>query len=103
MADQKIIGMCPRCGSSVVESPRAYGCESNDCKAVIFKDNKYFNSIGLTLTEEVATELFNEGQTFAKGLVSKRTGNTYDAYVKVNFEGEGWPQFSMEFPPRDNN
>lgn len=101
MAEQKIIAMCPRCGSNVVESPRAFGCENRDCKAVLWKENKYFEAIGLKMTEEIATELFNEGKTFAQGLVSKRTGNTYDAYVLVNFDGEDWPKFSMEFPSRD--
>ena len=99
----KEIGICPKCGSSIVETDRVFGCENRDCKAVIFKDNKYFKAIGLDVTEKVATDLFNDGKTFAKGLKSKRTGKEYDAYIKADFTGDGWPQFSMEFPSKDDN
>ena len=98
MADQKILGMCPCCGSNIVESPKAYGCENRDCKAVIFKENKYFQSIGLPVTEEVAEQLFNDGKYYAEGLISKRTGKAYNAYIKAEFNDGSWPSFSMEFP-----
>lgn len=98
MADQKIIGMCPCCGSNIVESPKAYGCENRDCHATIFKENNYFKSLGVEVTEELAESLFNQGEYYVEGMISKKTGKPYNAFICAKFDSSKWPEFHLEFP-----
>ena len=102
MADQKIIGICPCCGSNLIATPKAFGCENPDCKARIWVENKYFEAIGFKCTEEHAIALFNEGETWVEGLKSKKTGNSFDAYITAEFDSENWPQYGMRFKERES-
>lgn len=42
----KVIGICPNCGKSVVEREKGYFCENRECRFVLWKDNAFFKRLG---------------------------------------------------------
>lgn len=90
------LGICPRCGGKIVENQRAFTCSSK-CGIVLFKDDRFFASLGKKMTRTLAKELFAKGRAAVKGIVSAKTGKKYDLVVKVDFSGQ-WPQYTTEFP-----
>jgi DNA topoisomerase-3 len=96
VSDAEKIGICPRCGSAVVERKLSFCCASKDCDFALWKENKFMESIGLTLNKKVAKGLLSGGYT-AKGLVSKKTGKSYNAKIKLVEEGGKYPGYEMEF------
>jgi DNA topoisomerase-3 len=91
------IALCPRCGSPVVERKQTYGCSARDCDFVLWKNNKFMQSIGLSFTRNVADSLLTTGEYLASGLVSKKTGKRYSAKIKVVDNGGKYPSYEMEF------
>jgi len=92
----KVVGTCPRCGSPIIETPKAFGCSGykSGCTFVIWKEGKYGAHKVLAyskkkLTEKMATDLLKNGKTFVKKLVSEKTGKEYDAYITLNDTGNG--------------
>src|ERR671939_463809 len=92
------LGPCPRCGETIRENSRAYGCtswksrEEPGCGFVIWK-----RVAGRTLTPEVARQLLEEGRT--KEVISgfrSRAGKPFRARLVLN--GEGKVEF--DFPAR---
>lgn len=88
---------CPRCDGNIVENNKAFSC-SKRCGVVLFKEDKFFNSLGKKMTKTYAKSLFTKGQTVVKDIVSKKTNKKYDLVVKVDFSGK-WPEYATEFPP----
>jgi DNA topoisomerase-3 len=92
------LGPCPRCGETIRENSRAYGCtswkskEEPGCGFVIWK-----RVAGRTLTPELARQLLEEGRTrdVLSGFRS-RAGKPFRARLVLN--GEGKVEF--EFPAR---
>src|ERR671938_629428 len=92
------LGPCPRCGETIRENSRAYGCtswksrEEPGCGFVIWK-----RVAGRTITPEVARQLLEEGRTreVLSGFRSKG-GKPFRARLVLN--GEGKVEF--EFPTR---
>jgi DNA topoisomerase-3 len=92
------LGPCPRCGETIRENSRAYGCtswksrEEPGCGFVIWK-----RVAGRTLTPEIARQLLEEGKTreVLSGFRS-RAGKPFRARLVLN--GEGKVEF--EFPAR---
>jgi DNA topoisomerase-3 len=92
------LGPCPRCGETIRENSRAYGCtswksrEEPGCGFVIWK-----RVAGRTITPEVARQLLEEGRTreVLSGFRS-RNGKPFRARLVLN--GEGKVEF--EFPAR---
>ena len=77
------VGVCPKCGAHVVQTPKAYSCEQSreqKCDFVIWK-----NLCGKTLSEKSIQELLEKGctQSPVKGFVSK-TGKKFDAYLVLD-------------------
>lgn len=91
------IGVCPVCGSDVEEKQKGYFCSNRACKFVLWKNNRYFESIGKSLTGAVAQKLLSNGRVKLKGCKSVRTGKTYDATVVMDVTGDYNAQFTMEF------
>ena len=54
---KKAVGICPVCGSDVVESGKGWFCSNKDCHFGFWKNNAYFSKIGNTLTETMVEEL----------------------------------------------
>jgi DNA topoisomerase III len=92
------LGPCPRCGETIRENSRAYGCtswksrEEPGCGFVIWK-----RVAGRTLTPEVARQLLEEGKTreVLSGFRSKN-GKPFRARLVLNDEGK----VEFEFPAR---
>ena len=92
------LGPCPRCGETIRENSRAYGCtswkskEEPGCGFVIWK-----RVAGRTLTPEVARQLLEEGKTreVLSGFRSK-AGKPFRARLVLNEEG----RIEFEFPAR---
>lgn len=92
-----VIGKCPVCGKSVEEKAKGYFCSDRSCKFALWKNNRYFESIGKNLTDTVAQKLLDSGKIKLKGCKSARTGNTFDATVYMEVSEDGKVQFTMEF------
>ena len=92
------IGTCPRCGETIRENSRAFGCtswksrEEPGCGFVIWK-----RVASRTLTPEVARQLLEEGRTrdVLSGFRSKN-GKPFRARLVLNGEGK----IEFEFPAR---
>ena len=95
--DANAIGVCPLCGSSVEDKGKAYFCCNRQCKFALWKNNRYFESIGKSLTASVAEKLLRDGRVKLRKCKSKRTGNTFDATVVMTVSNQGKTDFKMEF------
>lgn len=42
----KVAGVCPNCGKSVVEREKGWFCENRECRFALWKDNAYFKRLG---------------------------------------------------------
>lgn len=91
-----VIGRCPRCGSEVTESKKGFFCENTQCRFGMWRDNKFWRSKHVTLTKAQASEMLQGGRVHMKDLYSEKTGKTYDAYVKLDDNGE-FVRYRMEF------
>ena len=91
------IGKCPLCGSAVEDKAKGYFCSNRGCKFALWKNNRYFDSIGKSMTNATVQKLLASGKVKLKGCKSKKTGNTFDATVRMNMDENGKYQFSMDF------
>ena len=91
------IGKCPVCGSSVEEKAKAFFCSSRSCQFALWKNNRYFESIGKNMNRATAQKLLGTGKVRLKNCKSAKTGNTFDATVYMEVSDDGKTKFSMEF------
>jgi DNA topoisomerase-3 len=91
------LGKCPRCGNDVIDIGKGYSCAERNCKFVIWKDNKYFDSKKKKVTKEVVSALLKNGRVKMKGLYSEKTGKNYDAVIVLDDTGDKYVNFRMEF------
>ena len=89
-AGRKSIGTCPRCGKPIVEGKKGYGCSGyrEGCTFTIWKEGqhgvyKVLAASKKKLTEAMVKKLLSEGKVLVRGLMSERTGKTYDAYITM--------------------
>lgn len=94
-SNREVIAKCPKCGKNIYENSKAFSCEDKECGCVIFKEDKYFASIGKKMSKSIAKKLFTDKKVKVAGCKSK-SGKTYDAIVNVNFSDK-YPKYSMEF------
>lgn len=93
------IGICPTCGNHVVENEKNYGCINwkNGCKYTIWKDDKYIQSFGKTVSTEMVRLLLQNGKVGFRNLRSKK-GTLFSAYFKYTFNEEtGYYNWQLEF------
>lgn len=90
------VGVCPRCGNAVAERKLSYCCMAKGCDFVLWKDNRFMQSIGLNFTKKVATALVSGGGYIAKNLTSKKSGNKYSAKITLTENGGKYPAYHME-------
>lgn len=95
--DANAIGKCPICGSAVEDKSKAFFCCNRSCKFALWKNNRYFESIGKSMTISTAQKLLNTGKITLKGCKSKKTGNSFDATVYMKVSEDGKVNFTMEF------
>ena len=92
----KVIGVCPNCGNSVVEREKGYFCENRECRFVLWKDNAFFKRLGKRMDAHVADRLLRDGRVRLKDCKSSK-GKTYNATVLLSTESDGRSKFSLEF------
>lgn len=91
------VGICPRCGKSVIEKSKGFFCESNECKFALWKDNRFFESMSKKITRSVAEQFLSKKKAKFKGCKSAKTGKTFDCFVTMEVNDSGYPQFGLEF------
>ena len=92
----KVIGVCPNCGNSVVEREKGYFCENRECRFVLWKDNAFFKRLGKRMDAHVADKLLRDGRVRLKDCKSAK-GKTYNTTVLLSTEADGRSKFSLEF------
>ena len=92
----KVIGVCPNCGNSVVEREKGYFCENRECRFVLWNDNAFFKRLGKRMDAHVADRLLRDGRVRLKDCKSSK-GKTYNATVLLSTEADGRSKFSLEF------
>lgn len=93
----KGIGKCPLCGSMVEAKSKGYFCSDRSCKFALWKNNRYFESIGKSLTDGMAEKLLASGKVKLKNCKSAKTGNIFGATVYMEVQEDGKTKFNMEF------
>lgn len=94
---QELIGKCPCCGQAVKERTKGFFCENKECSFVLWKENRFFESLGKKLTKQVAERLLKEGRVDMKRCHSAKTGRDYDTTVVLCVGNDKKGKFSMEF------
>ena len=84
---KEAIGVCPRCGGRVLDTPKAFSCETDDCGFVLWKNSRFFSAKRKQLTKQVAAALLKEGRIKLKGCYSEKHGTTYDTTVVLEDDG----------------
>ena len=84
---KEAIGVCPRCGSRVMDTPKAFSCETKDCGFVLWKNSRFFTAKRKQLTKQVAATLLKEGRVKLKDCYSEKHGTTYDTTVILEDDG----------------
>ena len=92
----KVIGICPNCGKSVVEREKGWFCENRECRFVLWKDNAFFKRLGKRLDGRMADKLLRDRRVRLKDCKSAK-GKTYNATVLLSCEADGRSKFSLEF------
>ncbi len=96
-----VIGHCPACSVDVLERQKGYFCSNKECHFALWKENRYFDSIGKKLTSSIAEKLLTDGKVKLKGCKSAKTGKSFDATLILSTSEDGKAQFSMEFEKKN--
>ena len=91
------IGICPCCGSHVVERQKGYSCENRQCNFILWKENRFFEALGKKMTKQIAAKLLSDGKASLKGCKSKKTGKTYDTTVVMTVNENQRATFELNF------
>ena len=99
---RRVVGKCPKCGQNVIESDKSFYCDGfrmeHKCNFSLWKNNKYLQARGITLTADMAAQLLSTGKMQVNNLTSK-AGKQYNAIFYMEL-GEQYVNFRMEFAPR---
>ena len=91
------IGKCPHCGKDVEEKSKGFFCSDKECKFVLWKENRLFESLSKKMTRQIAEQLLKNGKAKLKKCRSVKTGKTYDCTVVLSVNDVGQAQFNLEF------
>lgn len=91
------IGICPVCGSAVEEKQKGFFCSNRQCKFALWKNNRYFETIGKAMNAKVAEKLLSSGKVKLKNCKSQKTGKSFDAIIVLSLDDKNGARFSMEF------
>ena len=92
----KVIGVCPNCGTNVVEREKGWFCDNKPCSFVLWNDHEFFKRLGKRLDSHVADKLLRDGRVRLKDCKSAK-GKTYNATVLLSTEADGRSKFNLEF------
>ena len=93
----KVIGSCPACGSDVCETANGWFCRDKSCKFALWKENRFFQTLGKQMTEELAKQLVNQGKARLTHCYSRKSNRYYDTTVHVETGEDGAAAFKLEF------
>ena len=91
------LGKCPHCGNDVIEKRKGFFCSDKECKFVLWKENRLFDSLSKKMTRQIAEQLLKNGKAKLKKCRSVKTGKTYDCTVVLSVNDVGQAQFNLEF------
>lgn len=95
--ERKVIGSCPACGSDVSETAKGWFCRDKNCKFALWKENRFFQTLGKQMTEELAKQLVNQGKARLIHCYSRKSNRYYDTTVHVETGEDGAAAFKLEF------
>ena len=95
--ERKVIGSCPACGSDVCETAKGWFCRDKSCKFALWKENRFFQTLGKQMTEELAKQLVNQGKARLTHCYSRKSNRYYDTTVHVETGEDGAAAFKLEF------
>ena len=95
--ERKVIGSCPACGSDVCETAKGWFCRDKGCRFALWKENRFFQTLGKQMTEELAKQLVNQGKARLTHCYSKKSNRYYDTTVHVETGEDGAAAFKLEF------
>ena len=95
--ERKVIGSCPACGSDVCETAKGWFCRDKNCKFALWKENRFFQTLGKQMTEELAKQLVNQGKARLIHCYSRKSKRYYDTTVHVETGEDGAAAFKLEF------
>ena len=95
--ERKVIGSCPACGSDVCETAKGWFCRDKNCKFALWKENRFFQTLGKQMTEELAKQLVNQGKARLTHCYSRKSNRYYDTTVYVETGEDGAVAFKLEF------
>lgn len=80
---------CPKCGGNIIKAVsdgrKLYGCD-NKCGVFIYKDkNKFMNTFGKEMTDDIAKTLLSGKTAVVEGMVSQKTGKTFTGKIKLDW------------------
>lgn len=98
--EREIIGLCPICKKPVYENLKSFSCSGykDGCKFSLWKEDKFFASLGKKLTKTSASALLKSNKCLLRGCKSKK-GTLYDVYVEMAVKNS-FPTYSLKFPNR---
>ncbi len=94
--ERKVIGSCPACGSDVCETAKGWFCRDKSCKFALWKENRFFQTLGKQMTEELAKQLVNRGKARLTHCYSRKSNRYYDTTVHVETGEDGAAAFKLE-------
>ena len=95
--ERKVIGSCPACGNDVCETAKGWFCRDKGCKFALWKENRFFQTLGKQMTEELASQLVNQGKARLTHCYSRKSNRYYDTTVYVETGEDGAAAFKLEF------
>jgi len=95
--ERKVIGSCPACGSDVCETAKGWFCRDKSCKFALWKENRFFQTLGKQMTEKLAKQLVNQGKARLTHCYSRKSNRYYDTTVYVETGEDGAAAFKLEF------
>lgn len=95
--DKEVIGKCPVCGSDVYENSRNFYCRKRECSFVLWKENRFLETMKKKITQKMACDLLKTGRTHAKDFYSARKKANFEADLVMEIQ-DGRASFKLEFP-----
>lgn len=93
---REIVGLCPKCGSTVVVTPHGYKCKNKNCSFMLWKNDRFFTSKKKEISRTIAKAFLKKGKAKIDGLWSE-TKKTYYSATVVMEVGEKYINFHLEF------
>ena len=94
--EKNVIGLCPRCKSSVYEGKKNYYCSNRDCLFSMWKNDRFFEDRKITFTPKIAVALLKDKTVKVKNIYSHKTGKTYDGNVVLCDTGDKYVNYHIE-------